>query len=58
MSASTTQLSEFALAAPIQPPKRVLRIRTMSTVPRSASSIAGMVATNSNSITRGFVSAI
>ena len=58
MSASATQFRALAPPAASMPPKRVLRIRTRSTEPRLASSIAGIVVTNSNSMTRGFVSAM
>ncbi len=57
MSASATQFSVLAPAAASRPPTRVLRISSGSTVPRSASSIAGMVVTSRSSITRGLVSA-
>ncbi len=57
MSASATQLRVLAPAAASSPPNSVFRISSGSTVPRPASSIAGMVVTRSNSITRGFVSA-
>ena len=57
MSASATQFSVLAPAAASMPPISVLRISSGSTVPRSASSMAGMVVTSSNSITRGFVNA-
>lgn len=56
MSASTTQFSALALAAASIPPISVLKISNGFTVPRSASSIAGMVVTSSNSMIRGLVS--
>ena len=57
MSASATQFSVLAPAAASSPPTRVLRISSGSTVPRSASSIAGIVVTSKSSMTRGLVSA-
>jgi hypothetical protein len=57
MSASATQFSVFAPAAASIPPISVLRIRSGATVPRSASSIAGIAVTSSNSMTRGLVNA-
>ena len=57
MSASATQFSVLAPAAASMPPISVLRISSGLTVPRSASSMAGMAVTSSNSITRGFVNA-
>ena len=57
MSASATQFSVLAPAAASMPPNSVFRISSGSTVPRSASSIAGMVVTSSSSMTRGLVSA-
>ena len=56
MSASATQFSVLAPAAASRPPTSVLRISSGSTVPRWASSIAGIVVTSSSSITRGLVS--
>ena len=57
MSASATQFSVLAPPAASMPPTRVLRISSGSTLPRWASSIAGIAVTSSSSITRGFVSA-
>jgi hypothetical protein len=56
MSASATQFSVLAPAAASMPPNKVLRMSSGSTVPRCASSIAGMVVTSNSSITRGLVS--
>src|SRR5215211_7975491 len=65
MSASTTQLSAFALPAAIAPPASVASTSHGSgsaapagpTVVRYASSIAGTVVISNSSITRGFVNA-
>ena len=57
MSASATQFSVLAPPAASMPPIRVLRISSGFTVPRWASSIAGIAVTSSSSMTRGLVSA-
>ena len=57
MSASATQFSALAPAAASIPPNRVLAMSSGSTVPRLASSIAGMVVTRRSSMTRGLVRA-
>ena len=57
MSASATQFNVLAPAAASSPPTSVFRISSGFTVPRSASSIAGIVVTSNSSMTRGLVSA-
>ena len=57
MSASATQFSVLAPPAASIPPISVLTISSGCTVPRWASSIAGIAVTSSSSMTRGLVSA-
>ena len=57
MSASATQFKVLAPPAASIPPINVLRISNGWTLPRWASSIAGIAVTSNSSITRGLVSA-
>jgi hypothetical protein len=56
MSASTTQLSAWALAAAAAPPRSVATISHTDGIPRWARNIAGTVTTSSCSMMRVFVS--
>jgi hypothetical protein len=57
MSASATQFSVLAPPAASMPPTSVLKISSGLTLPRWASSIAGIAVTSNSSMTRGLVSA-
>ena len=56
ISASTTQLSAFALPAASVPPTRVASTSVRAGTSRCAANIAGMVVISSSSMIRGLVS--